>query len=142
MLHRESLQIFQNMGKRKFILTHGHRLLMDAAQLASCTASPGPTSPGSRDDCLKLVGTPDNLLKARFKLQAAFDKLHLVQEPLQLNLDSLLPEPMKNRAGWSDFCTYIGNEIQASAFGSDAVSATDRLLPEPRKNMAGWNDFC
>lgn len=68
LLHWDSAQIFRNIGKRKFILVHGQRLLSEAAQLAYCSAAPGNKVTGTVDDCVRVVGTPENLLKAQVSI--------------------------------------------------------------------------
>ncbi len=114
LLQKNSVQIFSNVGKRKFILSLCHRLLSDSAQLAFCTLSPDVGVPGSMADYLKLYGTPGNLLNAQLKIAAACDRLQLVQDHLRLELDSVLPEKLKNRAAWSLFSDYVCREVQVS----------------------------
>ena len=140
LLHWDSMQIFRNIGKRKFILEHGQRLLSEAAQMAFCSAAPGNSNSGSVDDHVKVVGTPDNLLRAQFKIGAACDRLQLLQESMQLLLDNMLPEHLKNKAGWFDFCDYVTHEIQvhlpsfsslARACGYDLHVIACLLLQQP-----------
>ena len=117
------MQIFRNIGKRKFILEHGQRLLSEAAQLAFCSAAPGNSNSGSVDDCVKVVGTPDNLLRAQFKIGAACARLQLLQESLQLSLDDMLPEHLKNKAGRFEFCNYVTREIQVRLLPSSSLAS-------------------
>ena len=114
MLPKNSVQIFSNVGKRKFILSLCHRLLSDSAQLAFCTVSPDVGVPGSMADYLKLYGTPGNLLNAQLKIAAACDRLQLVQDHVKLDLDGLLPQKLKNRAAWFLFSDYVCREVQVS----------------------------
>ncbi|KAK9826330.1 hypothetical protein WJX74_009613 [Apatococcus lobatus] len=131
-LHWDAMQIFRNIGKRKFILMHCQWLLSEAAQLVFCSATPGNSIAGTFDDCIKVTGTPDNLVKAQLKIAAACDRLQLLQESMQLSLDDMLPEHLKNKASWLTFSSYVTRELQ----NLKAPAAVFTVLSKTSKHTA------
>lgn len=54
----------------------------------------------------------DSLFEVQVKICAACDRLQLLQESMQLSLDDMLPQPLKNKAGWFAFSDYVTQELQ------------------------------